>query len=385
MNPILWILTFIGHLGSWCVVYNRTHATSWPRKLRKRCEKVVIASVLMPMLWFAGRMITAATTKFETIAAASPIESIYLWGSFGMGIFFFLRWSWRKFKPQPKSILSHAQSIKDIQQQSGRSLYITPLAKTLKRIPFNQSHLIATESMELGLKQLPAELDGLRICQLSDFHLTGQIDRLWFEQVVEAANRFEPDLILITGDLIDEFECLDWIEPIFGRLSSKHGTFFVRGNHDLRIADQQMLLQRLQSAGLRWIGGQFVSQKINGIEIKLAGNELPWFAGAESLQPEPVDSPTFQILLTHTPDQIQWAKPFGFDLIFAGHNHGGQIALPVVGPIVAPSKFGVLYAAGTFEIDGAVMHVSRGLSGDECIRINCPPEVGCFTLRQVDP
>ena len=86
-------------------------------------------------------------------------------------------------------------------------------------------------------------------------------------------------------------------------------------------------------------------------------------------------------MLSHSPDQIDWAQPYGFDLIFAGHTHGGQIAIPYIGPIVAPSKYGVYYASGTFQVGKSLMHVSRGISGDEPIRLFSPPELGCFTIR----
>jgi len=380
MNLILWLVAFIGHLGCWCVVYNRTHATNWRRKIRKRCEKLVIVAVLLPMFWFATKLIRQGSISFNDIASFS-LESLYLFFAIGMGIFFIGRWIWRKLQPPPGEVLSSTQTLTDVQSELGRCIYLTTLAKLLKKIPFNQSHWIAVESIELGLPTLPRELDGLRICHLSDFHLTGQLDLAWFERVVEEVNKFEPNVIVVTGDIIDDHECLDWIDPIFGQLNSTDGTFFIRGNHDLRIGDQQMLLERLQASGMKWIGGQFNSIAINGVQVTLAGNELPWHAGAETLDTASQSNESFQILLTHSPDQIEWAKPFDFDLIFAGHNHGGQIVLPVVGPIVAPSKYGVLYASGTFKIDTAIMHVSRGLSGDECIRINCPPEIGCFTLR----
>jgi len=258
MNLILWLVAFIGHLGSWCIVYNRTHATRWPRKIRKLCEKLVIIAVLIPIIWFAVAMLRQRTFSFSGIAA-SKLESLYLYLAVGIGIFFTTRWVLRKLKAPPEAILSSEQTLTDVQNELGRSIYLTPLAKALKKIPFNQAHWIAVEAIELGLPTLPQGLNGLKICQLSDFHFTGQLDLAWFEKVVEAANNFEPDLIVITGDLIDDYECLDWIEPIFGQLKSTHGTFFVRGNHDLRIGDQQMLLQRLKDAGMNWVGGQFVS------------------------------------------------------------------------------------------------------------------------------
>jgi predicted MPP superfamily phosphohydrolase len=383
MNLLLWTVFLIGHVSSWCVVYNRTHATAWPRKTRKQCEKAVIVAVLVLTAWFLYRCISTQTIDFWEIQAPfSAVENIYLLAATGMGLFFISRWTVRKLKPRPKAVAAHSHQIIDLQKEIGRNVYLTPLARALKKIPFNHAHVVAVESIDLVLEKLPAVLEELRICQLSDLHLTGQIDRQWFEKVVEKTNALEPDIVLITGDLIDELQCLDWIETVFGLFNAKHGTFFVRGNHDLRIGDQKALLERLESAGMTWVGGQFLPVNIDGVEVLIAGNELPWHTGAEALAPDSVRDDCFKILLTHTPDQIDWAKPFAFDLIFAGHNHGGQIRFPLIGPIVAPSKYGVLYASGTFEVDGSILHVSRGLSGDECIRINCPPEIGCFTLRK---
>ena len=67
--------------------------------------------------------------------------------------------------------------------------------------------------------------------------------------------------------------------------------------------------------------------------------------------------------------------------MFAGHTHGGQIALPIIGPVISPSWHGVKYASGTFQFGEMIMHVIRGLSGDEAIRIGSPPELGLFTIR----
>jgi predicted MPP superfamily phosphohydrolase len=391
LNVIYWILSFIGHVGLWCMLYNHTHATSWPRIVRKRCEKFIIVATAAIFVWFCIWLIRHRTIDFWERELKSFVECGYLFMTMAMGIFLTVRWVYRKSKSNPNCVLDRQQSLTDVQSEIGRSVYLTPVAQKLGMIPFNQAHKLAVDRIRLGIKRLPLPLEGFRICQLSDFHLTGQMDLEWFEHVVAKANEFDPDLILITGDLIDEAPCLDWIEPVFGRLKAKHGIFFVRGNHDLRIKDQQYLLQRLESVGMRWIGGKWERLEIEGVGIYLAGNELPWFAGAEDLSKRPhqvhgesgmEDLPCLKILLSHTPDQITWAKDYDFDLIFAGHNHGGQIAIPYIGPIVAPSRHGVLYASGTFAIGDAVMHVSRGLSGDECIRINCPPEVGLFTIER---
>ncbi|MFM9069268.1 MAG: metallophosphoesterase, partial [Planctomycetota bacterium] len=88
----------------------------------------------------------------------------------------------------------------------------------------------------------------------------------------------------------------------------------------------------------------------------------------------------FRLLLAHSPDQWRWAREHQFQLVLAGHTHGGQIVFPGIGPVIAPSLDGVEYAGGVYEVAGRVMHVSRGISGKTPVRWHCPPEVTLLTL-----
>lgn len=388
MDYVLWLVVFVGHLAVWCVIFNRIHATAFPRQFRKLTEKFVIAGVVSGYLWFLGTAVFRGTVSIEAVADAFIFNRVYLITCFLAGVFFTLRWIYRKFIVQPVSaIVDHRTEVIDVAKLNDRPVYVGKIAKLLQRIPGNQSHLISIEHMTFALKNLPPELDGLKICQLSDFHLTGHIDIGYYRRIVEQVNQFDADLVLITGDLVDEAECLDWIDEVFGKFKSRCGVFYVLGNHDKRIPDETMLRKRLADAGLVSVNGQWHTVKVDGQTIAIAGNELPWYRGAENLQPYSIDNrpeetsaTPLKILLSHSPDQLVWAGDFGFDLMLAGHTHGGQIQLPIVGPIVAPSRFGIKYASGTFMIDEMLMHVSRGIAGDECIRINCKPEVGFFTL-----
>jgi predicted MPP superfamily phosphohydrolase len=69
------------------------------------------------------------------------------------------------------------------------------------------------------------------------------------------------------------------------------------------------------------------------------------------------------------------------DLMLSGHNHGGQVVLPIIGPVYAPSRFGVQYAGGVFWKDPTLLYVSRGISGQHPLRLNCPPELTKLILR----
>jgi len=74
-----------------------------------------------------------------------------------------------------------------------------------------------------------------------------------------------------------------------------------------------------------------------------------------------------------------------FDLMLSGHNHGGQVVLPVIGPVYSPSRFGVRYAGGTYHHRSLTMHVSRGLAAKDCLRWNCSPEVSLLHLEICRP
>jgi hypothetical protein len=127
------------------------------------------------------------------------------------------------------------------------------------------------------------------------------------------------------------------------------------------------------------IGGQHRTVSIGDATVLLAGTEAPWI-GTNPGVPESA-SEDLRILLSHSPDQRDYAQRQQFDLMLCGHNHGGQVVLPVIGPVYAPSKYGVKYAGGTYRYRQMLMHVSRGLSGQEALRLNCCPEV---TLLEVE-
>jgi uncharacterized protein len=88
-----------------------------------------------------------------------------------------------------------------------------------------------------------------------------------------------------------------------------------------------------------------------------------------------------RLLLSHTPDEIEWARDAGVDLMLAGHNHGGQVVLPLIGPVYSPSRYGTRYAGGSFWREPTLLHISRGVSGRHPLRWNCRPEVIRIVLR----
>ena len=112
----------------------------------------------------------------------------------------------------------------------------------------------------------------------------------------------------------------------------------------------------------------------------MIGHEGPWFKPEPDLSgcPERV----FRLCLSHTPDNIRWAKQNSIDLMLAGHNHGGQVRFPVIGSLLVPSRYGRRYDCGIFHEPPTLLHVSRGLGGEHPLRYNCRPEVVKIVLRR---
>ena len=378
ISLLLWLLCLVGHLGIWCVAFNRVHATSLPRKFRKHTEKVIVPIVVLPVAYVLFHICFLFNAAFDSNVGAFKF---YMAASTIVSVYFISRWIYRRFFVEPPAaIISNERVWLDMKPRVPEPVFIGSMPRLLGKVPMNEASKLTLQKMTLAF-DIPPELDGFKICQLSDLHLTGHICVEYFQEIVKEANQFEPDIVVITGDLVDEAICLPWFDSIFGQLKSKYGAFYVLGNHDRRMGDESTLREQVEKQGLIAVAGAWHEVNVGGAKIVITGNELPWYRAVDRLPP-PAEQPEsdFAILLSHSPDQIDWARNYKFDLMFAGHTHGGQIAFPFIGPIVAPSKYGVRYASGTFQIGSMLMHVSRGISGDEAIRVNSPPELGLFTL-----
>jgi len=267
----------------------------------------------------------------------------------------------------------------EVQTTTENLLALSTKCKIAQHLPWNQILELSIEEIELQVRGLPAGLDGYRIAQLSDIHLTGDIHPDFASYAVFRAAQWQPDMMALTGDIIDKQICVDWLVDIFSPVDCRDGCYFVLGNHDTRIVDSRQTREAMDRAGWTDLGGRSLRVPLaSGIEGMLIGNEYPWYA-----RPQIPDTPdsSFRILLSHSPDQLWWARQHHVSLMLAGHTHGGQGQLPIAGPILGPSYHGSRFATGDFYRTPTTMHVSRGLSGTHLLRLNCRPELSLITLR----
>jgi hypothetical protein len=253
----------------------------------------------------------------------------------------------------------------------------------LARLPGNEVLRLEEVDRGIGLPRLPPALDGISILHLSDLHFTGRVGKSYFVELVRRANLREPDLVVLTGDLIDDEAFTPWVGDTLAQLQAPEGVYFVFGNHERRV-DARAFRELLKDHGLVDLGGRWMETQVRGQRLILAGNEKPWFGPAPDLREAPPPSSQggpLRIALAHSPDRLPWAQRHEVDLFLAGHTHGGQVCIPWVGPIFSPTLCGVRYACGTFYAPPTVMHVSKGVSADFPLRFHCPPEAVKLTLH----
>jgi predicted MPP superfamily phosphohydrolase len=245
-------------------------------------------------------------------------------------------------------------------------------------------------------RKIPAA-EGLKIGHLSDLHFTGQYRPQHYHFVIGQLMSLQPDLIFISGDIIDFQHCMPMVDEVLKGLSAPLGCYFVLGNHERRLKHVPTLVDRLTSLGFIDLGVSSHDIQVRDLRIQMLGNESPWFnrratatsfdagllkpgAGASEPPHSAGETSLLRLGVAHTPDCIGWARRHRLDLLLAGHTHGGQARFPWIGPLVAPSLHGSKFASGVFLLPPTVMHVSRGVAGTHTIRWRCPPEVSVLKL-----
>jgi predicted MPP superfamily phosphohydrolase len=243
--------------------------------------------------------------------------------------------------------------------------------------------------LDVPLERWPQGLDGLRVAVVSDLH-TGapHVGERKLRRVVEKVNAAGPDLIALVGDYADPNVFLggpvapERVAELLAELDAPLGLFAVLGNHDWQHYGERVP-RALRAAGIEVLENDAVAVERRG--------EVLWVAGLADLRERRPDVtvalamvPDGQALiaLTHDPDMFPQLRDRA-DVTLAGHTHGGQIGLPLVRRLTAPSRHG--YTGGEVREGSGYMYVSRGVgTAGLPIRFAAPPEIALLTLRSVE-
>jgi predicted MPP superfamily phosphohydrolase len=239
--------------------------------------------------------------------------------------------------------------------------------------------------LDVPLAGLPPELHGLRIVHVTDLHLGPTAHRDALREAFDRANALDPDLICVTGDLVDSAVTdLDHWIPELSRLRARHGVFAVLGNHDGYAGRDGVAAALRTRTHWRLLRDEVATLEIDGARLHLIGLEDRPAPGTAARLPAllatlPPGEP--RMLLVHQPMAFPDAAALGVPLTLAGHTHGGQIRLPGL-PALNPARVLMTrFDAGTFASGDALLHVNLGLgTSGQRVRIGAPREITVVTL-----
>jgi hypothetical protein len=237
--------------------------------------------------------------------------------------------------------------------------------------------------IEVPIPDLPKDLVGLRLLQVSDFHTGAFFSVKDVGRVVDAANQLRPDLAFITGDLItDEYDPLDACLRELARLKAASGVWGCMGNHEIFAHVQNYVQRQAALLGMTFLRHQAVKLKFGDQAINLAGvdyqrRNMPYLENIEPL----VDLSSFNLLLSHNPDVFPVAAAKGFDLTLSGHTHGGQINFEILGRNLNITDFFTPYTKGLYTQPTSSIYVTSGLGTIGMpVRLGAPPEITLIRL-----
>lgn len=281
---------------------------------------------------------------------------------------------------------------------------IPKILSDISRSVYAQNHTISVSRITLSDPRIPDDFGGCRIVQISDLHKSvfGTHNIL----LIEETKKLKPDYIFVTGDLIDRnHPHVNEAYLLIKSLLQIAPVYYVTGNHELEaghagirllelmgrtdvcmLRDRAVRLMRGQSHILLYgIDDPYLLDK-SGYSSSIAYDKASYRAFLNRLKvlhAAPEDA--YSILLSHRPELLRFYDKSGFDLVFAGHAHGGQIVLPHIGGILAPHQgFFPKYTDGLYTSGKTKMVVSRGLGNSLFpIRINNYPSLLLVTLQPI--
>lgn len=263
----------------------------------------------------------------------------------------------------------------------GTSLAVLPLAGAcfgiIRRNQFQLSEV------NVPIPNLPKDLDGLKIVQVTDVHLSPFLSEREFARAVDMANETHAHLALMTGDLISRLgDPLDACLRQLARLRADAGVLGCLGNHEVYTKTEDYITAEGRKVGIEFLRGQSKVLRFGSAAINFAGVDYQKFQAAYLVGAERLIAPgAINVLLSHNPDVFPVAAQKGFDLTIAGHTHGGQVDFEILHQHVNVARYFTPYVWGLYREGKSSVYVSSGVGTVGVpIRLGAPPEISLIRL-----
>lgn len=304
--------------------------------------------------------------------------AVILWGILACGTTGAMavsRWMGRREPP--------ADPVRRKLLEAGRSAVVAAPALALGYGTFLERRWLKQSEVNIRVPGLPKDLDGLRIAQISDIHLSSFLTADELAVAVDMANEFRPHLSMVTGDLITrDGDPLDACLRELRRLKADAGVYGCLGNHEIYANCEAYVAEQAGRFGLRFLRGEAETLRFGQARLRLAGVDYqkmhaPYLTTAKMLQ----EPGAFQVLLSHNPDVFETAAGQGWDLTLAGHTHGGQVTVEYLNQQLNLARFFTPYVYGHYQKEKSHIYVTRGIGTVGVpMRIGAAPEVALVRL-----
>ncbi len=355
---------------------------SGPARSRKWIRRLIVASALISgIVLIAGFLLIFDRVTRHFSAGTSTLfrGSAMLWGM--LSVLWMGSWLlWQAFAAVVKPANSPAR--RGFLKATGAALFAAPLAVTGYGV-FVQRLNIRLREQNIVIPGLPEDLNGLRIVQLTDIHLSPFLSEKELAYSVAMANETNAHLALTTGDMITmRGDPLDTCLKHLAGLRAEAGIFGCLGNHEVYAQAEDYATEQGARLGVQYLRSKAVRLKFGGTVMNLAGVDYqrfhkPYLVGAEKL----IEPGIFNVLMSHNPDVFPVAARQGYDLTIAGHTHGGQVRVEILREDLNIARFFTRYVDGLYREGDRSIFVSRGIGTIGLpVRLGAPPEVALLRL-----
>jgi predicted MPP superfamily phosphohydrolase len=229
--------------------------------------------------------------------------------------------------------------------------------------------------------QTPSTGGKVRLLQVSDLHLS-KFDH-YFEKVSQQIEDLKPDVILLTGDYLEEERNIRGVLSFLKKLKAPQGIFAVQGNWEYwSRLEGENLRRHFRGAGVTLLINERADLNINGHALSIYGLDYPSSIDNLNRLQSDVDPQRFNLLLSHVPAFAHEKLDSSFNLILSGHTHGGQVRLPYLPPFYLP-RYSGRFVSGLYHVSQhrIPLYVSRGVGTSVLpLRFLCRPEIGLIEL-----
>src|SRR5580700_7151295 len=310
MNVLL-ILAFaaawVGHAAIWLVGLNVLYSRPIHRDILNRIRLVVGLIVFgfpiaLAGFWYWGVIDLSEKAQPAPLALEAYLAICLLMSVIVIPVITVLR----LLRTTPTHLIAQRGEVIDVAKTLGREPVGDGKRRAWAKLPGNQVYQVEFTELTLRLQKLPAAWDGLTVLHLTDLHLTGTPDRSFYEIAIDRCMAWGiPDILAVTGDLIDTDRHHRWLLPLMNRLRWTEAAFAILGNHDYWYQPER-IRRRLTRLGMTVLGNSWRRVMVRGEPLLVVGNEGPWFRPRTDLTDCPEAG--FRLCLSHAPDTIRWAR-----------------------------------------------------------------------------